>query len=232
MADEPRTFTEHLEELRSRLIKSIIFVIIAAGIVYNFIKVIMPNLTKPVGKLVFIAPQEAFITNIKIALFGGLFLASPFVLYQIWRFISAGLERNEVKYALIFGPISFLFFLAGAAFAYFIVVPIGIKFLLGFATEYVTPMISISNYVSFVGALTLAFGAIFQLPLVSLFLTKIGITTPGFLSRKRRHAIVLIFILAAIITPPDIVTQCLMAVPLLVLYEVGIIFSKIAYKPS
>ena len=91
MADETRTFTEHLDELRSRLIKSIILVIIMAGIVYNFIKVIMPSLIKPVGKLVFIAPQEAFITNVKIALFGGLFLASPFVLYQIWRVVSAGL---------------------------------------------------------------------------------------------------------------------------------------------
>ncbi|MEE8360391.1 MAG: twin-arginine translocase subunit TatC [Candidatus Omnitrophota bacterium] len=232
MADETRTFTEHLDELRSRLIKSVILVIIMAGVVYNFIKVIMPSLIKPVGKLVFIAPQEAFITNVKIALFGGLFLASPFVLYQIWRFISAGLEKNEIKYTLIFGPLSFLFFLIGITFAYLIVVPLGVKFLLGFATEYVTPMISVSKYISFVGALTLAFGVIFQLPLVSLFLTKLGVTTPSFLSKKRKHAIVLIFILAAIITPPDIVTQCLMAVPLLVLYEIGIMFSKMVYKPS
>jgi sec-independent protein translocase protein TatC len=190
----------------------------------------MPNLIKPAGKLVFIAPQEAFIANIKIALFGGLFLASPFVTYQIWRFVSAGLKRNEMKYTLIFGPLSFLFFLLGIAFGYFIIVPIGIKFLLGFATELVTPMLTISKYISFVGMLTLAFGVVFQLPVVSLFLTKLGIITPYFLSSKRRYAVVFIFLLAAVLTPPDIITQCLMAVPLLVLYEIGIIFSKIAYK--
>ena len=230
MAEEKITLTEHLEELRSRIIKSIISIILASGIVYSLIKKIIPHLARPAGRLVFIAPQEAFIANIKIAFIGGIFLASPLILYQIWRFISAGLEKNEIKYTLIFGPLSFVFFVSGALFGYFIIVPIGIKFLLGFATDFVTPMITISNYISFIGTLTLAFGVIFQLPIVSLFLTKIGIVTPYFLSSKRRHAIVFIFIFAAILTPPDVITQCLMAVPLLVLYELGIIFSKIVYR--
>ena len=229
--DGPRPFVEHLEELRSRIIKSVIFIIVYSSLLYNFIDVFLPALIKPVGQLVFIAPQEAFIARIKIAFLGGLFLSSPFVIYEIWKFVSVGLKPKEKKYTLIFGPLSFIFFIAGTSFGYFVIVPIGMKFLLGFATDFITPMITISRYISFLGTLTFAFGVIFQLPLVCLFLTKIGIVTPMFLSSKRKHAIVLIFILAAILTPPDVVTQCLMAGPLLILYEIGIIFSKFAYRP-
>lgn len=231
MTEKKLALTEHLEEFRGSIVKSAISILICSCLIYSYINTLLPFLIKPVGKLVFIAPQEAFIANIKIAFFGGLFLASPFVIYQIWKFVSAGLEKNEKKYALMFGPVSFIFFVLGAGFGYFVIIPIGINFLLGFATDFVTPMITISKYISFVGALTFAFGAIFQLPLVSLFLTKIGVVTPAFLSSKRRHAIVFIFIAAALITPPDVITQCLMAVPLIVLYEIGIILSKFAYRP-
>lgn len=228
MNEEKLTLVEHLEEARSRIIKSAISIIAASFIVYYFVDKILSHLTGPVGRLVFIAPQEAFISNIKIAFFGGLFLSSPFVLYQIWMFISAGLKKSEKKYALFFYPLSFIFFVVGALFGYFIITPIGIKFLLGFGTNLVIPMISISKYISFVGSLTFAFGVIFEIPIASLFLTKIGIVTPQFLARKRKYAVVFIFILAAVFTPPDVITQCLMAVPLLVLYEIGIIFSRLA----
>ena len=231
MEDKRLTFVEHLEELRSRIIKSLVFVIVVSCLLYNYIDVLLSILVKPIGKLVFIAPQEAFITNIKIAFLGGLFLSSPFLLYQIWRFVSAGLKPRERRYTLIFAPLSFIFFILGIAFAYFIIVPIGVNFLLGFATEQLTPMITISKYISFIGTLTFAFGVIFQLPLISLFLTKIGVVTPQFLSNKRKHAIVFVFILAAILTPPDIITQILMAVPLLVLYELGVVFSRFVYRP-
>lgn len=231
-SNERLTLVEHLEELRTGVIKSIIFIIACFALLYNFVGVFLPILIKPVGKLVFIAPQEAFISNIKIAFFGAFFLSSPFWLYQIWKFISEGLNVKEKKYALIFAPLSFVFFFLGISFGYFIIVPIGIKFLLGFATDFVSPMISIQRYISFVGTLTFAFGMVFQLPLIILFLTKIGIVTPQFLSRKRRFAIVLVFITAAILTPPDVITQFFMAVPLLVLYEIGIILSRFAYKPA
>jgi len=230
MPEQKLTLVEHLEELRSRVIKSAVFIIITSGIIYNFSKKILPSLVKPVGKLVFIAPTEAFVTNIKIAFFGGLLLSSPFIIYQIWRFVSAGLNSNEKRYTLIFAPLSFILFLMGACFGYFVIVPIGMKFLLGFASDFVTPMISVGKYVSFVGTLSFAFGAVFEIPLVLLFLTKIGLVTPEFLSRKRRHAIVIIFIIAAILTPPDVITQCLMAGPLIILYEAGIIFSKLGYR--
>lgn len=229
--DRRLTLVEHLEELKIRVIKSIIFIIICSFFVYNYVNSILPVLTRPVGKLVFIAPQEAFITHIKIAFFGGLFLSSPFLLYQVWRFVSEGLKPNERKYALIFGPLSFLFFILGAAFGYLVIIPVGIKFLLSFGTDFITPMLTISRYISFIGTLTFTFGVVFELPLISLFLTKIGIVTPQFLSSRRKQAIVFIFILAAIFTPPDVITQCLMALPLLILYEIGIIFSKSVYRP-
>jgi len=120
----------------------------------------------------------------------------------------------------------------GAGFGYFIIVPIGIKFLLSFSTDFIAPAISLGRYVSFVGVLTFAFGAIFEIPLVILFLARLGIVTPAFLSTKRRHAVVIIFILAAILTPPDVITQCLMAGPLMILYELSVFFSKLACKRS
>jgi len=229
--DKKLTLIEHLDELRGRIIKSVIFIIICSCLLYNFINVFLPILMKPVGKLVFIAPTEAFIVNIKIAFLGGVFLSSPFVIYQIWQFVSAGLKETERKYILIFGPMSFILFILGSSFGYFVIIPIGIKFLLGFATDFITPMITVSRYLSFVGTLTFAFSMVFQLPLILLFLTKIGMVTPMFLSSKRKHAIVLMFILGAVLTPPDVITQCLMAGPLLILYEIGIIFSKFAYRP-
>ena len=228
--DERLSLVEHLEELRARVIKSVVFIIIASCALYNFIDDILPAIVRPAGKLVFIAPAEAFIVNIKIAFLGGLFLSSPFVLCQIWQFVSAGLKKSERKHVFIFGILSFIFFIIGSLFGYIVIVPIGMKFLLNFATDLVTPMISVNKYISFVGSLTFAFSIVFQLPLIMLFLTKIGMVTPIFLVKKRRYAIVAMFVAAAILTPPDVITQCLMAGPLLVLYEIGIMFSKWAYS--
>lgn len=228
--DRPLTFTEHLEELRNRVIKSVVFIFIISCLLYNFVDDIFSVLVKPVGKLIFITPQEAFITNIKIAIWGGLFLSSPFVLYEAWKFVSGALMPEERRYITIFGPLSFVFFILGSIFGYFVIVPVGMKFLLGFATDFVSPMISVSRYISFIGGLTFAFAVVFELPLIILFLTKIGAVTPQFLSTKRRHIVVLIFILAAFLTPPDIITQILMALPLLILYEIGIVFSKMVKR--
>lgn len=228
--DKELGLAQHLEELRSRLIKSIAVIVVCFIGVYNFVDHIMVALIKPVGELVFIAPTEAFVTRMMIALLVGIFVSSPFLIFQVWRFVSVGLKKKESKYITIFGPFSFIFFILGALFAYFLVIPLGMKFLLSFATDSITPMISMNKYVSFVGTLTLSFGLIFQLPIAILFLTKIGLVTPRFLSTRRRNAIVLIFIGAAVLTPPDVVTQCLMAIPLLILYEIGIIFSKFAYN--
>lgn len=230
MEDKRATIVEHLNELRNRIGKSLIFLLVCSVIIYSSIDKILFFLSKPVGKLVFIAPQEAFTTNIKIAFFVGLLFSSPFILYQIWKFASLGLLPKERKYIRIFGPLSFLLFVIGFTFGYLIIVPIGMKFLLGFASEILAPMITISKYISFVFNLSFAFSLVFQLPIVILFLTKIGIVTPAVLKKRRKEAIVLVFIAAAIMTPPDVVTQVLMAVPLILLYELGILFSRLAYK--
>ena len=223
-------FIEHLEELRSRIIKSFVCIIIASIAVYNFTCAILKYLAATVGKLVFITPVEAFVTNIKIAFFGGLFLSSPFVLYQFWQFVSAALEDKAKKGVFLFGFFSFILFIAGSLIGFFIIVPIGVKFLMSFGNDYLVPMISAGEYVSFVGFLSLAFGIVFQLPVIVLFLSKMGVVTPEFLSTNRKYAVVIIFIAAAILTPPDVFTQCLMAVPLLVLYEISIVLSKAACR--
>jgi len=130
----------------------------------------------------------------------------------------------------IFGPCSLFLFFLGGIFAYFVIIPISIHFLLSFSTPSIVPMITIKSYVSFVVTMLLAFGVVFELPLVLMFLTKIGVATPAFLVQKRKYAVVIILIVSAFITPPDCVTQILMALPLIVLYEAGIIISKITYR--
>lgn len=230
MSETNLTFTEHLEELRQRIIRSLVFVIIASILTYAFTDKILIFLSKPAGRLVFIAPAEAFITRIKLALFGGLYLSLPLILYEVWGFVSSGLERTERKYALLFSVFSFILFTAGTLLGYFVIVPMGLNFLLSFSSEYLQPMISVGRYTSFVMSLSFAFGLVFQLPLAILFLTKTGIVTPEFLSRNRKYTIVIIFIAAAVFTPPDVITQCLMAIPLLALYEISIFLSRIARK--
>jgi sec-independent protein translocase protein TatC len=232
MPEEKRlTFIDHLQELKRCMLKSVLFLVIVSCLTYSLVDIILRHLVAPVERLVFIAPHEAFMARIKIAVFGGLFLSSPYILYQAWYFIRTGLKESEKRYVIFFGPLSFVFFVAGAAFGYLVIVPIGIDFLLGFSSELLEPMISVAKYISFIGLLTLAFGLVFQLPIASLFLTKIGLVTPRVLASRRREAVVSVFVAAAILTPPDIVTQCLMAVPLILLYELGIIFSRMAYRP-
>jgi len=229
-ADYSATFKEHLEELRKRILKSTGIILFIAGITFFVSPEILQIIAKPIGQLVFISPQESFIAHVLISLWCSIFFSSPFIFYQIWQFISKGLTEKEKRMILTYGPISFALFLLGSFFGYFIIVPIGLKFLLGFSSSTLIPMISIHKYVSFVGMLTLNFGIVFELPLGILFLTKANMITPEDLSKKRRHAIVLFFVLAAVFTPPDIVTQSLMALPLVVLYELGIFFSRAGKK--
>jgi len=223
-------FFDHIEELQNRLIKSIGAIVVASCFFYIFIDEVFMVLVKPVGQLVFTAPGEAFVARVMLTLFGGFFLALPVVLYQAWQFVATGLKEYEIHYIKFFAPCSFFLFAMGGLFAYFITIPISIRFLLSFSSDSIVPMITVKNYISFVGTMILAFGVVFELPLVLMFLTKIGIATPAFLIQKRKYAIVIILIVSALITPPDFVTQIIMAVPLIILYEVGIIASKLTYE--
>ena len=226
-------FLDHLEELRRRLLKAIASVFILSIGSYFFSKQLMAILLRPnpdKGKLpIFLSPTEGFMIYIKISIFAGVILSLPVIFYQLWKFVSPGLYKKERKYTLLIVVFSTLFFLIGALFCYFVVIPYGLNFLLGFGSGQIEPNIQIKEYLKFVTLLILVFGIIFELPLLSFFLTKLGILTPEFLRTKRRYGIVTIFIAAAVLTPTtDIVSQLLLAVPLMILYEISIWVSKFA----
>ncbi len=232
--EEKQTFIEHLEELRKRLIISLIAVGIGFGICYIFSKEIFQLLMIPLQKalpkgatMIFTTPAEAFFTYFKVALLAGIFAASPVVLYQIWLFVAPALYSHEKKYVIPFVISSTLLFIGGAAFGYFIVFPFGFKFLMSFATDLIQPAPRLKESLSFCSMLLFAFGLTFELPLLILFLSKVGVVNARMLARNRRYAIVAIFIVAAILTPPDVVSQLMMAIPLLILYEAGIWIAKI-----
>ena len=222
-----QSFVPHLNELRSRILKSLGAFICAAFFSFNYAGPVLSQVTKPAGHLVFTSPGGGFAAVVTVTVMMAGVISAPFVLYQLWAFVAGALKPRERRFVYIFGPLSLVFFLLGAAFAYFAAVPMAYKFLTGFAPADLTPMITVDNYLSFVGNMVAAFGAAFELPLVLAFLAKIGIATPEFLRQKRRHAIIIILIVAAVVTPPDVVSQLLLAVPLLVLYEIGIVFVRI-----
>jgi len=223
-------FLDHLEELRQRLLKCILAVFSLSIISYIFSKQIMAILLRPFPrneKLIFLSPQEGFMIYITISLFAGLILSLPVIFYQLWKFVRPGLYEKERKYTIRIVFFSMLFFMLGALFCYFVVIPYGLNFLLSFAGDQLTPTIQIKEYLKFITLLILVFGIVFELPLLSFFLTKLGLITPQFLRTKRRYGIVAIFIAAAVLTPTtDIISQLLLAVPLMVLYEISIWVSK------
>jgi sec-independent protein translocase protein TatC len=226
MGQKGQTIEGHLGELRQRLIVTLFTIVLATVLCLFFGKELLAFLIRPVGDLVFIAPTEVFITYLKLALFGGIFLSIPVILFESWQYIASGLKPKERKYILVFAPFSLLLFLGGAAFAYLVVLPLGLNFLLGFAPQNIRPMISVAKYVAFATRFLLAFGIVFEVPLMVLFLTKVGLVTPAFLSRNRKYVVLIVFITAAILTPPDIVTQVLLAVPLLVLFEFSLLLAR------
>ncbi|MGM0420242.1 MAG: twin-arginine translocase subunit TatC [Bacillota bacterium] len=221
------TLTEHLTELRSRLIKSILAIVIGALGSYFFADILILYLTEPIDELVFIKPTEAFFTYIKVSLLAGLIIALPVVLYQFWSFILPALQDREKKYLNILLPVSLILFAVGIAFCFFIVLPLGMKFLLNFGSIELEPMISISYYISFLTSLLLPFGLIFQLPLVINLLVKWGLVKLQSLTAFRKYIVVIIFVVSAILTPPDIITQLFMAGPLIILYEGSILIAKL-----
>ncbi|MBW1667600.1 MAG: twin-arginine translocase subunit TatC [Deltaproteobacteria bacterium] len=236
-SDEKQPFMAHLEELRSRLIACAIAVGIGFGISYVFSKklfliLILPlKANMPAGdKLIFTNLPEMFFTYLKTAFIAGILLSSPFIFYEIWMFIAPGLYQKERKFLIPFVVFSSILFVGGALFGYFVVFPFGFKFFLSFANEYIQALPSVKQYFSFAIKLLLAFGVVFELPVVAFFLAKMGLVTSKFLKRQRKFAILLIFVTAAILTPPDMVTQLMMAGPLLLLYEISIYVAKIAER--
>jgi sec-independent protein translocase protein TatC len=222
-------FLAHLGELRQRLIVTVIAVGLGFIATFNFSDRIITWLARPLPvKLAFLEPTEPFWVNMKVALVAGLFLVLPVVLYEMWAFIAPGLMPHERRFALPFVILSTLFFFMGAAFALTVIVPFAVKFLVGYKTENLVATISVNRYVDFVLKFTLAFGLVFEMPLAITLGSRLGLVTPEFLSKNRKYAILLNFLIAAILTPtPDAFNQILMAGPLCLLYEAGIIAARL-----
>jgi sec-independent protein translocase protein TatC len=235
--EEKQPFLSHLEELRKRLIICAITVGVGFVISYIFSERLFQILVRPLkqvmpegDRLIFTNLPEMFLTYLKTAFICGILLAAPVIFHQLWLFIAPGLYQHEKKYAIPFVLFSTILFVGGALFGYFVVFPFGFKFFLGFANEYIQALPSVKQYFSFSIKLLFAFGVVFELPVVSYFLSKMGIVTPEFLKKKRKYALLLTFVLAAILTPPDVLTQLMMAGPLILLYEIGILVAKMARR--
>lgn len=223
---------EHLLELRTRLIRSLLALLAGMLVSLYFAKDIFRLLQRPLLDVMpsgsgFIAtsPLEAFITYLKVALLAGVFLSSPFILYQIWRFVAPALYKNEKKIATSFVFSSSLFFIGGALFGYYAIFPIGFKFfvsaLAGTEIQFLPQM---KDYLGFISKMLLTFGFVFEMPVVLMLLARIGLVHHEMLSRARRYVLVLMFLIAGVLTPgPDILSQFLLAVPLLILYELSLL---------
>jgi sec-independent protein translocase protein TatC len=237
------TFTEHLNELRVRLVRCVIAAFVGFLACYAFAEDLFKILMSPLmdlllptgGALIYTGLPEAFFTHLKVAAIAGLFVASPYIFYQLWMFIAPGLYEGERKYMIPIALCSALCFVTGALFGYFVVFPFGFQFFLGYASDFIRPMPSVKEYFSFSTSMLFAFGFIFELPLFMFFLAVMGMVTHVSLRKFRKFAILGSFVVAAILTPPDVVSQCLMAGPLCLLYEIGIwvayVFGKKPKEP-
>ncbi|MGW8272492.1 MAG: twin-arginine translocase subunit TatC [Thermodesulfovibrionales bacterium] len=253
MADEKLPFTEHLSELRKRIIIALAFLLLSFTIAFTFSEHLFKVLTLPLKakiafsltspfvrfipfeseftSLVFLAPAEAFWMHIKVSFIAGIILSLPVILYQVWQFIAPGLLVGEKKYVAPFIIVASSLFVLGAAFCFLVVLPFAMGFLLTYKTGSLTPMLSVGAYTDFCLKFIVAFGAIFELPIVIVFLTRMGIVSTRSLAKNRKYALLLAFVIAALLTPtPDAFNQTLMAVPILILYEVGIIVSRFVAK--
>lgn len=232
MQDFQLSLIEHLDELRKRII--VICVALTAGSVlsYTYIDLIIDYVVKPAGGLEFIylSPPELFIANIKISMILGGLIASPIILYQIWAFLKPGLKPKERKYILFALFMGIVFFSLGSFFAYTLILPMTINFFVKMSVNQIEPTFSFANYISFCGTLILSFGLVFQLPLLILLLTQLDLVSTKTLKQYRKFVILAIFIVAAILTPPDVISQMLMALPMIVLYEFSLALAIIIDK--
>lgn len=232
------SFLDHLEELRARLVRSLIALVVGFIVCWGFHLKIFAFLTEPLRrayptvKFITTGPSEALLLYMKMAFFVGIFLAAPYVLYQVWAFVAPGLYAHEKAYAVPFIVFGSLFFLGGAAFGHFYLFPITFRFLVEFAGPDIQFMPKVDEYFSFYSWFLLGLGVVFQLPVVIFVLARIGLVTPGFLTRNFKYAVLVSFVIAAIITPtPDVVTQSLLAAPMIGLYVVGIVVAWLFGRP-
>ena len=243
LAHTQMTFGEHLNELRSRILKALWASLAGLAVVFVYHKEVFALVTRPYREvmlqehqsaaLVATGPTQPFFAHIKVSFIVGLILTAPFWIYQLWLFIGAGLYAREKRIIYKLAPLCFLLFLTGVVFGYLVLIPIGLDYLLTFADPtLVRNLVTIPEYLRLFTILTLLLGVAFQLPVVMLGLVKAGMATPAGMRVKRKYALVLIFILAAVFTPPDPVTQVLLATPLVALYEMGLLLAWLSLGPN
>ena len=228
----------HIADLRKRLTISTITVVVMFFACFSFYEPILEWMMAPVKhalpvgtSMIAVEIQETFFTAMKVAFFAGFIISLPVIFWQLWLFLAPGLYDHEKKLVVPFVFFATLMFLLGAAFAYYIVVPIGFDFLIAFGNSVVSVLPSIGKYVGFFTKLLIGFGIAFELPVITFFLAKIGLVNDQMLKDFFRYAVVLIFIVAAVLTPPDVISQVLMAAPLLILYGVSIYIAKV-FNPA
>ncbi|MCL5029737.1 MAG: twin-arginine translocase subunit TatC [Bacteroidetes bacterium] len=237
-SEKEMTFLEHLEELRWRIIYSLIGLLAGALLCWIFVdflvdKILLLPARNSGVKLQNLKPFGQLMLYFEVAIVGGAILSLPNIFYQFWKFISPALRKNERRYITAIVAFSTLCFLIGVSFAYFIMLPSSLKFAAQFGSSEIKNVFAIDEYMNIIISIMLGSGLVFELPMISFFLTKIGILTPAFMRKYRRHAIVIIFIAAAFLTPgTDPVSQIILAAPLVLLYEISIIISKFARKKT
>lgn len=237
MKDEKQPFFAHLKELRDRLVVSIIAVAVAFAITYFFKEKIFAFLMQPFievmpasSSFIFTAVTEAFLTYFKISLVAALFLAAPVILYEVWMFVAPGLYENEKRYVIPFIAFGSTFFTIGGLFCYYVVLPYIYRFFVSYAGPSITPMPSLKEYMNLSLKMLIIFGFIFQMPLVAYYLSKAGIIKYQMLRKKRRYAILGIVVVSAVITPPEVTSQLLMAVPMYGLFEISVLIARVFGK--
>lgn len=227
--NKPMTIIDHLNELRKRIFIVLVALVIATIVCFVYAGPMLEYLTKGI-KLIYTRPPEAMMAHIRVAFSAGLAITSPIIFYQIIAFLLPALTGKERKIILGAVFLMFILFSAGISFAWFVVFPFALNFFSGFATEQLLQYYTVSEYVSFASSFLLGFGLVFQLPLLFWVLGALGLVTVKFLRASRKYALVVILITSAIITPPDVVSQILMSIPMLGLYELGIILVAITER--
>ncbi|MDW7709507.1 MAG: twin-arginine translocase subunit TatC [Deferrisomatales bacterium] len=236
--DDKLPFTAHLEELRSRLIKCFAAVVIGFAACYSVSDRLFDAFVEPLVRslpegshLAMIRVQEGFLAHLKVGILAAIIVSSPVIFYQAWKFVAPGLYPQEKRLVWPFVASATAFFLLGTSFAYWVVFPFGFQFLLGYATGGIQATISMEAYLDFATKLMVAFGVVFELPVVVFFLARMGVLTHRPLARNRGYALVIIAIVASVLTPPDPFTMTLMAIPLFVLFELSILVARLAAPP-
>lgn len=237
LSGETSPITSHLLELKRRMMVAVAVYLLGVMVLMNFSGEMYDLISRPLRQflppgspMIFIGAPEVFFTYLKVALVASLFATAPVTFYQLWAFVAPGLYAHERKAFLGYFLTSVLLFLVGGLFAYFVVFPLVFKFFLGFATEQIQAMPAVKEYLSFALKMLFAFGLCFQIPVALMLFAKMELFDPENLARKRRFVVLWVFVAAALLTPPDVISQTLLAVPMLLLFEIGLFLARRARK--